>query len=240
MTILGLYAAVYLIVVIMIVLFIALAVVGVISFLAGNIKLSKRCGSTMLAMVLFVLVYLFLNYSPKPKDKNTNSKDQYTVSVTEDSVTISKSEEKPKELTTRVIDKTTNTIGNWKITTNTYAYFLRVDDDLFVEYYPKSEDACYFIVDMSVTNLGKENDVFSPYPADSESVTALLDIGGNKYKSTPLYYLNRPDLFNCEINPHIEIDGYLAFEIPCKTVFNAEAITLVVSCGDEKVNFTLR
>lgn len=240
MNILGLYAAVYLVVVIMIVLFIALAVVGVIAFLADNKKLSKRCGSTMLAMIIFVLVYLFLSYSPEPKRKSTNDKEQYTVSITNDNVTISKSEEKPKELTTRVIEKTTNTIGNWEITTNTYAYFSRVDDELFIDYYPKNENAYYFIIDMSVKNLGKEKDEFLPYPDNSKNTSALLVVDGYKYEPTPLYYTNRPDLNNCEINPHIKTDGYLAFEIPSEIVFNEEAITLVVSCGSENVNFILR
>lgn len=130
-------------------------------------------------------------------------------------------------------------IGEWTVTVSNMQILDSIPDN-YGSFSP-DEGNKYLLVTMTASNEGKQADSFLPsYPMDDDDTTAKILYGdGYEFIHTNLLGYSK-SMLSTTVNPLSSKDGDIAFEIPDSVASATDPITLEISNGKEKVNFSLR
>ncbi len=133
----------------------------------------------------------------------------------------------------------TAALKDWSISVTNAQLFDAVSDGQFMSFEPE-EGNKYFLIDLSITNNGKNADSFLPSYGFGDDVYAKLIYQGEyEYSSTNLLGYSK-ELHDTTVNPLSTKSGSVAFEIPDSIATTEEELILLIGSGKDTVNFKVR
>jgi hypothetical protein len=129
-------------------------------------------------------------------------------------------------------------IGEWSITVNNMQILDTVPDG-YGQFTPDAGNK-YLLVTLTASNEGKTANSFLPSFSMSDDIATKIIYGdGYEFTQTNLLGYSR-SMINSTVNPLSSIEGDIAFEIPESVASATDPLILEFSCGNEKINFSLR
>lgn len=130
-------------------------------------------------------------------------------------------------------------LKDWNITVTNVQITDAVSENQYVSFKPENENK-YLVVDMTVTNNGKNAASFLPSFGFGDDISAkILYQNEYEFSSTNLLGYSK-ELHDTTVNPLSTKNGSVAFEIPNSIADSDEELILVIQSGNDTVNIKVR
>lgn len=130
-------------------------------------------------------------------------------------------------------------IQDWSVTVTGIDFLSEVQANEFSSYRPE-EGNLYLIVNLSVTNKGKQADRFMPSISLNSDVSVKILYGDGYEFSSTQFLAYDEDMHDTQLNPLSSKTGIAAFEVPESISKDTEVLILELSAGVETLCFQLR
>ncbi|WP_164473180.1 DUF4352 domain-containing protein [Clostridium sp. E02] len=129
-------------------------------------------------------------------------------------------------------------IGEWTVTVNNMQ-ILDTVPDTYGQFNP-DEGNKYLLITLTASNEGKKADTFlSTFPMEDDISAKVLFGDGYEFSQTNLLGYTK-SIVSSSVNPLSSKEGNIAFKIPDSVGSSEDPLTLVFTCGNETLNFSIR
>lgn len=132
-----------------------------------------------------------------------------------------------------------NTLGTWEITLDDHYFTDSISINDFMSF-TADEGNQYLVIDLTVSNIGKQAETFLPSFYFDTDLKAILYYDEDYEFSTSRLLGLTDDLHDQSFNPLITKSGIIVYAIPESIIDDEKPLQLTFSMGDESISFDIR